>query len=390
MNKLKFVFAVILTVALPTLASADIILSVGELVGQTHIPRTTVQTGVTNIGATASYGNSIIVAGTAGGNAVVQTIDKTTGALGALVVLRADGPNTGFNDVREIQIVNGTPKIIGSAHTVNPTGGNSIQGAAWDLDGGVTIVRGNGEGGLVSGNAAGIVVGGTNNAHPGIGVLGGGMVELPLPGNLIGGFGLGISADGRWIAGGDDGGAQAWYSDAPDSLMFAVQDFPFQAPAVGDSPYALDKVLLDPNSNNYIGFGRYFNGDAFADGIGAWNLSNGGSLVQDFGLGTLMDADIFGGNILLTMNGSEFGFAQTLYTNERLTAEDILGGGNLYFAKNSLFEGSAGFVGLNNGGGITFASFETTGVPEPSSMCMLATAALFLLATWRRRRQLAV
>ncbi len=101
-------------------------------------------------------------------------------------------------------------------------------------------------------------------------------------------------------------------------------------------------------------------------------------MIQDFGIGTFSDARIWEDNVVLGINGPDFGYLQTLHTSEILSVSDFLGTDAQFIARGGLFEGSIGVYGVSaDGTSFSLGSHDVNGtsaVPEPQSWVMMLLA----------------
>jgi hypothetical protein len=227
---------------------------------------------------------------------------------------------------------------------------------------------------LIASSPSGFVVGegATNDAV--IGKLGGPLQVLPA---ITHAATLGISDDNKWLVGGDGDTYGIWHTDTPDALNYSLQSIALDSNTNGDTPYVLRSVVLDPISGHYIAFGDYTDSLTISDSVGAWDLTDG-SLLRDFGAGTLEDVRLFGDNVVVDINGIDFGYLTTLHDSDILKISELWGPDAVFSVKGGLFEGSLGLFALNaDGTSASVGSFEVNGVsavPEPSSWIMMLMA----------------
>ncbi len=202
--------------------------------GGVHVQPTNVQSGLTKIFDVESSGGVLYVAGEKDGKAAYQSFDLSTGVpvAGSVQVLPSLDSNNEQGSVIDVQIVNGAVTFIGESHV----SGQSNQGFVWDLAGNPTVVPSPNGGLLEAGNPDGIVVGFGQSDHAAVGTIGGSLQLLP---EIYGGGATSISADGKWIVGGDGFGPAAWFSNDPLSLDYTLASINLEANLNGDTPFDL-------------------------------------------------------------------------------------------------------------------------------------------------------
>lgn len=279
-------------------------------------------TGLTKVFDVETFGGVTYIAGEFNAKPAYVTV-SSTGVLGSVQVLPSLDPNDPIGQVLDVALVNGSVTFIGESRVA----GQNNQGFAWDLSGNPKPVPTTTAGGLLeSANPVGIVVGVGESDHAAVGTLGGSLQLLP----ESGGFGgaVSITADGKWIVGGDGFGTGAWFSNDPSTLNYSLQTINFQTTATGDNPSVLRFVTQDPSSGHYLVFGEYVDSELFTDSVGVWDLSDG-SLLRDFGTGVLNDVKTLGGHLVVSMNSINESYVTLLDSPEVVQVRDLIPGSSL-------------------------------------------------------------
>jgi hypothetical protein len=107
----------------------------------------------------------------------------------------------------------------------------------------------------------------------------------------------------------------------------------------------------------------------------------------------LADARLFGDELVIAMNSPTGAYLTTLSDPTRLYLSDLFGSemSNLSFARGGLYQGSLGFIAFGEnplGEQVSFGvSYNSTAVPEPSSILLLALGGAALAARQRLSRK---
>ncbi|MFN8391911.1 MAG: PEP-CTERM sorting domain-containing protein [Bdellovibrionota bacterium] len=363
------------------------LISITDLVGEAHIGPSPISLGLSKVWDGETVNGVLYVVGSKDGQAALQSIDLTSGTpvVGTVQLLPSLNANDLSGEIRKIGIVDGQPTFVGLSKDASGV----FQGTTWTLSGSVT---GTGQIDLPSSSAnfdisvGGIIVGQGSNDSAVVGKIGG-QIQL-LPHSEAFGNALSISENGKWIVGSDGFGPAIYFSENPSELDYSLRGISLQTTSDGFLPDYFVKAIVDPTFGA-VGIGHYFDSNIFGEGEAAWSLETG-ALLRDFGIGSFLDAKLFGDSTVLMFNSPDYGYLTTLGNPNTMLLGSLIPGA-VFGLPGGLFEGSVGVL-AQDGTGTNFsvASFNVspTAVPEPSSIALLASSLLMCGLSFMRRRKL--
>lgn len=353
-----------------------------------------------------SHGGVLHLVGSSGGMAARQLIELgPTPVIHAPEVLPSleSQANPAFGDptglIFDVEVVSGSVRYYGESRSPDngPGPGPGLgEATAWDPATGAATGLGFASPGSRSslingGSRSGILVGDdSERAYVYSEAIG--ARHLPSA-DVVGSGAVAVSADGSLIVGGDEGVPVFWRASDLATLDYTLGSL--DAPPDGILAGTGRQVFVDPVIGE-VGLFEYFHPGTFSLITGAWDLSDG-SFIRSFGPGSVLaDAGIFGGELVVAINGPGGGYLTTLSDPETIALSDLLPPGHGFdhidFMKGGLYEGSLGFLASGESGlGSTLftASYHLNtppaAVPEPSSVLLLA---LGMISTWVFRRRL--
>lgn len=349
-----------------------------------------------------SHGGVLHLVGSSGGMAARQLIELgPTPVIHAPEVLPSleSQANPAFGDptglIFDVEVVSGSVRYYGESRS--PDNGPGLgEATAWDPATGAATGLGFASPGstwsaALAGSRDGIQVGIDSSQAFVVSATGGGR-RLPNTGDTQSGA-ADVSADGSIIVGGSGGVPVFWRADELATLDYTLGSL--DAPPDGILAGVGRQVFVDPVIGE-VGLFEYLHPGTFSLITGAWDLSDG-SFIRSFGPGSILaDAGIFGGELVVAINGPGGGYLTTLSDPETIFLADLLPPGHGFdridFMQGGLYEGSLGFLasGDNALGSMLFTAsyhLNTTpaAVPEPSSVLLLA---LGMISAWVFRRRL--
>ena len=367
-------FLLLITLVVPATARAEIITN---LIGDVQLTPLAIDVASPSDAVNAN-GTLHIVGKSASGEFVRQTIDLSTGSKSSLQAFVGQNASSvgasvfavqSFSDGSVIYLGESANGVVNSSATYwhNPALAN---GAASGTASTGFLLDAGADSTFVGSNQGAASAGSPNS------------VLQPLPGNVVG-IANSISHDSSTIA-----GDSIWSLGQSGYEQLSTLGFDIAPNSVG-LPTTWDAVEIDPVTGDGVLSGSYLDSMTFTNTQGFWRTD--GTFLFGEANAAFSDFEIYEGQLVAALNGTDDGILYAITDGSRLTMEELRGE-KTKFAGKGLYQGSAGFVLEGSGGNIFITSHSTTAVPEPSSiaLCIVASAALALRRKRSRARRTAV